>query len=170
MLRIQFEKQRDGAVVFRCTRDDGSVTWQKHVGKTAHFFPFHDLSHYVVESTFGFTEGFYGLIAGGWDIEDTTGKGERGRLPDQAGVAEHIVGLFDRERVGGAPPLTAGEFNGILSELAASSRLSGAPTVTEAQLAATRSKISELYDQLASLQPGTAMELSFETPWRQRDE
>ena len=48
MLRIQFEKQRDGAVVFRCTRDDGSVTWQKHVGKTAHFFPFHDLSHYVV--------------------------------------------------------------------------------------------------------------------------
>ena len=69
MLRIQFEKQRDGAVVFRCTRDDGTVTWQKHVGKTAHFFPFHDLSHYVVESTFGFTEGFYGLIAAGWDIE-----------------------------------------------------------------------------------------------------
>lgn len=170
MLRIQFEKQRDGAVVFRCTRDDGTATWQKHLGKAALFFPFHDLSHYAVESIFGLTQGFYGLIDQGWDIADTGGKGARGALPGQAGVAEHIVGLFDRERVGGAPLLTAGEFNGILSELAASSRLSGAPTVTEAQLAATRSRISELYDRLASLQPGTSMELSFETPWRQRDE
>lgn len=164
MLRIQFQKQRDGAVVFRCTRPAGTSTWQKHVGKTALFFPFHDLTHYAVESTFAFAEGFYGLIAAGWDIADTGGKGARGPLPNQAGVAEHIVGLLDRERVGGAAPLTAEEFNGILSELAASNRLSGAPTVTEAQLAATRSRISELYDKLASLQPGTSMELFFETP------
>jgi hypothetical protein len=164
MLRIQFEKQRDGAVVFRCTRADGTSTWQKHLGKNALFFPFHDLSHYAVESTFGFGEGFFGLIDAGWDIEDTTGKGKRGSLPYEAGVAEHMVGLFDRERVGGAPPLTAEEFNRILAELAESSRISHAPTVTESQLAAVRSRISELYDQLASLQPGTSMELSFDTP------
>lgn len=70
-LRIEFERQSDGAVVLCCTREDGTVTWQKHVGKTALFFPFHDLTHYAVESTFAFTEGFYGLIAGGWDIADT---------------------------------------------------------------------------------------------------
>ena len=164
MLRIQFEKQRDGAVVFRCTRADGTVTWQKHIGKTAHFFPFHDLSHYAVESAFDFTEGFYGLIATGWDIADTTGKGKRGRLPDQAALAEQMVGLLDRERVGGAPPLTAEEFNVILAELAAANRLRHAPTVTDRQLAAVRSRISELYDELATLQPGASMELSFEIP------
>jgi hypothetical protein len=162
MLRILFERQRDGAVVFRCTRADGTTTWQKHQGNGALFFPFHDLSHYVVESTFGFSEGFYGLIAAGWDIADTSGKGARGALPAQAGIAEHMVGLLDRERVGGAPPLTAEEFNGILSELVESSRISHAPTVTESQLATVRSRISELYDKLASLQPGTSMELFFD--------
>jgi len=60
MLRIQFEKQRDGAVVFRCVRGDGTSTWQKHAGKAAIFFPFHDLTHYAVESTLRFRQGFYG--------------------------------------------------------------------------------------------------------------
>lgn len=164
MLRIQFDKQGDGAVVFRCTRADASSTWQKHVGKAALFFPFHDLTHYAVESTFGFSDGFYGLIDAGWDIADTGGKGARGALPARAGIVEHLVGLFDRERVGGAPPLTAEEFNGILADLAESGRISHAPTVTESQLAAARSRISELYDQLASLQAGTSMELFFDTP------
>lgn len=162
MLRIQFEKQPDGAVVFRCVRDDGTSTWQKHVGKAAFFFPFHDLTHYAVESTFAFRRGFYGLIAEGWEIEDTGGKGARGRLPDEAVVVEHIVGLFDRERVGGAPPLTAAEFNGILADLASEARISSPPVVTETQLEATRTKISVLYDELSAVKPGTALELSFD--------
>lgn len=162
MLRIEFERQGDGAVVFRCTRPDGTSTWQKHVGKAAFFFPFHDLTHYVVESTFAFRQGFYGLIANGWDIADTGGKGARGRLPGEAIVVEHMVGLFDRERVGGAPALTADEFNGILVDLAASDRITFPPAVTEAQLAAVRGRISELYDTLATLQPGNSMKLSFD--------
>jgi hypothetical protein len=161
MLRIQFEKHRDGAVVFRCVRKDGTSTWQKHVGKMALFFPFHDLTHYAVESTFGFSRGFYGLIAEGWDIADTGGKGARGRLPDEAIVVEHFVGLFDTERVGGAPPLTADEFNTILAGLAGADRIGSPPAVTEAQLQATRSRISALYDDLAALQPGASLELSF---------
>ena len=161
MLRIEFERQRDGAVVFRCTRPDGTSTWQKHAGKAALFFPFHDLTHYAVESTFGFREGFYGLISEGWDIADTGGKGVHGRLPPEALVVEQMVGLFDRERVGGAAALTADEFNGILQELTDSSNIISAPVATEAQLQAVRARISELYDGLASLQPGSAMELTF---------
>lgn len=162
MLRIQFERQAEGAVVFRCLRDDGTSAWQKHAGKTALFFPFHDLTHVAVESTFAFRRGFYGLIAEGWEIADTGGKGARGRLPDEAILVEHMVGLFDTERVGGAPPLTADEFNQILTDLAASDRISSPPRVTEAQLMAVRTKISELYDRLASLQPESKLELSFE--------
>jgi hypothetical protein len=163
MLRIRFEKQRDGAVVFRCVREDGTWTWQKHAGKMALFFPFHDLTHYAVESTFAFNRGFYGLIAEGWEIADTGGKGARGRLPDEAIVVEHIVGLLDRERVGGAPPLTADEFNGILAGLAADGRISSPPVVTDAMLDGARTRISALYDELAALQPGASMELSFGT-------
>ena len=161
MLRIRFERQNDGSMVFRCTRTDGTSTWQKHVAKSAMFFPFHDLTHYAVESIFGFRRGFYGLIAEGWDIADTGGKGARGRLPDEAILVEHLVGLFDTERVGGAPPLTADEFNRILADLASSDRISSPPAVTDAQLTAVRARISELYDELAALQPGKSLELSF---------
>jgi hypothetical protein len=43
------------------------------------------------------------------DIEDTTGKGARGPLPDEAGEVESVVGLFDSER-GSGTLWTADEF------------------------------------------------------------
>jgi len=153
-------------VVFRCIRPDGSSTWQRHSGKAALFFPFHDLTHFAVETVFGFAQGFYGLIADGWDISDTGGKGSRGRLPPEAVLVEHIVGLLDRERVGGAPPLTASEFSGILAELAQSDRITSnsLPEVTDAQLNAVRARISDLYDRLSSLPAGSSLQLSFDAP------
>lgn len=78
-------------------------------------------------------------------------------------LVEHTVGLFDTERVGGAPPLTAEEFNAIIADLASSDRVESPPSVTDAQLQAVRARISELYDTLASLQSGKALELTFET-------
>src|SRR5689334_20919582 len=99
-LRILLTKRADGAVVLQCTRRDGSATWERH-DKYGPFFSFHDLTHFAVETFFGFRQGFYGLIADGWDIVDTTGKGKRGRLPSESILVEHIVGLLDRERVGG---------------------------------------------------------------------
>jgi hypothetical protein len=45
-----------------------------------------------LETELGFGRGFFGLIAEGWEIEDTTGKGARGPLPDEAKLVEHIVG------------------------------------------------------------------------------
>src|SRR5262245_55810834 len=72
-LRIRFTKRPDGAVVLQCVRRDGSATWERH-DKQAVFFSFHDLSHFAVETVLGFGRGFYGLIADGWDIADTTGR------------------------------------------------------------------------------------------------
>ena len=71
MLRIQITKRPDGNGVLRCVRADGSVTWQKQERHAA-FFALHDLTHFAVESTLGFRRGFYGLLAEGWDVEDTT--------------------------------------------------------------------------------------------------
>ena len=100
-MRIEIVKRADGAGVLRCVRPDGSVTWQKQTRHAAHF-ALHDLTHYAVETALGYRRGFFGLIAEGWDIEDTSGKGGRGALPAEALEVERIVGLFDSER--GAPP------------------------------------------------------------------
>ena len=77
MLQIEIVKQPDGAGVLRCVRQDGSVTWQKQTRHAAHF-ALHDLTHYAVETALGYRRGFFGLIAEGWDVDDTTGKGARG--------------------------------------------------------------------------------------------
>src|SRR5712671_7932495 len=100
MLKIEIAKQPDGAGVLRCTRQDGSVTWQKQTRHAAHF-ALHDLTHYAVETALGYRHGFFGLIAEGWDMEDTTGKGIRGPLPAEAIEVERIIGLFDAERASG---------------------------------------------------------------------
>jgi hypothetical protein len=58
-------------------------------------------THYAIETTLGCRQGFFGLIASGWDIEDTTGKGARGPVPEQTAEVESLVGLFDSERGSG---------------------------------------------------------------------
>ena len=147
MLAIQISKRRDGGSVLRCTRPDGSVTWQKQEGSNAGFFPIHDLTHFAVEATLGYRRGFFGLIAEGWDIEDTTGKGRRGRLPEEAIEVERIVGLLDRERASGEA-IDAAEF----AEFAGR-------RLAEAQLQAVRSRCAELLWQWRALPPGSAIEL-----------
>src|SRR4051794_36236340 len=100
-LTIELSKAVDGSVVLRCLRSDQSVTWHKHKSQYARFFPLHDLTHFAVESALDLSRGFYGLIAAGWDIADTTGKGSRGALPEEALWVEHLVGMLDAERAGG---------------------------------------------------------------------
>src|SRR5260370_27935721 len=97
MRRIEIAKQADGNGVLRGIRQDGSITWQKQTRHAA-YFALHDLTHYAVETSLHYGRGFFGLIAEGWDIEDTTGKGSRGPLPEEAVEVEKIVGLFDSER------------------------------------------------------------------------
>lgn len=80
-MKIQIAKKTGGGGVLRCTREDGSVTWQKQPERHAAHFALHDLTHYAVETALGYRNGFYGLIASGWEIEDTAGKGPRGKLP-----------------------------------------------------------------------------------------
>src|ERR1700689_2287616 len=108
MLLVQISKRADGGGVLHCTRADGSMTWQKQTRHAAHF-ALHDLTHFAVELTLGFQRGFFGLIAEGWEIGDTTGKGARGPLPAEAIEVEHIVGMFDTER-GSGVLLTAEDF------------------------------------------------------------
>lgn len=160
-LSVHLSKRADGSVVLRCVRADGSPTWQRHDGRHAHFFPFHDLTHFAVETVLGIRQGFYGLLAEGWDIAETEGKSARGGLPNEALLAEQIVGLLDRERVGGASPMPAIEFNGYLRRLVASENLAQPLELSDAQLDAVRRRVNELHDQWSALPPGETLMLQF---------
>ena len=157
-LEVQLTKRADGSVVMRCTREDGSVTWQKHE-KHAAFYSFHDLTHFAVETVLGFAEGFYGLVANGWSIEDTTGKGVRGKPPEEAIVVEHVVGLFDRERSGGGAVLEATQFSALLEQMTG---LKLKRAFTDHQLTAVRARIAELHEKWVSIPEGSSLYLTFE--------
>ena len=149
MLQIEIAKQPDGGGVLRCIRRDGSVTWQKQTKHAAHF-AVHDLTHLAVETVLGYQRGFFGLIAEGWDVDDTTGKGARGALPAEALEVEKIVGLFDAERASGVL-WSAGEFNTCAPR-----------SLTDAEIQEVRALRSALFRQWSSVAPGQKLELKFD--------
>jgi hypothetical protein len=149
MLQIEIAKRADGVGVLRCTRDDGSVTWQKQAKHGAHF-ALHDLTHYAVEAALGYRRGFFGLIAEGWDVDDTTGKGARGPLPAEAGEVEQIVGLFDAER-GSGMLWTVEEFNEFAPR-----------ALTVAEIGSVRALRGKLFQRWSEIAPGQKLELKFE--------
>lgn len=148
MLKLGFSKQADHSVIVRCTRSDGSVTWQKQTKHAAHFV-LHDLTHFAVETTLGSQRGFLGLLEEGWEIDDTTGKGARGPLPPETLEVEQIVGLFDTER-GSGVLWTNEEFNQFAPR-----------TLTSDDIQEIRSLRSSLFHQWFALPAGDNMELTF---------
>ena len=150
MLVIEIVKQPDGGGILRCTRGDGSVTWQKQTRHAAHF-ALHDLTHFAVETALGYRRGFFGLIAEGWDVDDTTGKGARGMIPAEAGEVERIVRLFDSELAAGAL-WSAEDFSAFAPR-----------SLTDAEIQAVRALRSSLFRRWSATEPGQKLELRFET-------
>ena len=149
MMHIEIAKRPDDIGVLRCTRPDGSVTWQKHVRNAAHF-SLHDLTHYAVETALGYRRGFFGLIAEGWEIEDTTGKGARGSLPAEALEVERIVGLFDAERASGQL-WSVHDFSQYAPR-----------KLTESEIQAVRKLRAELFSRWSEVPAGEKLELTFD--------
>lgn len=148
MVLIEIAKQPDGSGVLRCRRGDGTVTWQKQTRHAGHF-ALHDLTHYAVETVLGYRRGFFGLIAEGWDVEDTTGKGARGPLPAEAVEVEQLVGLFDSER-GSGVLWTPEEFNSFAPR-----------ALTDDEIQRIRALRAALSREWAALAPGQKLELTF---------
>jgi hypothetical protein len=161
VLLIQITKRSDGGGVLRCVRADGSVTWQKQESRHAAFFALHDLTHFAVESTLGLRNGFFGVIANGWEIEETTGKSSRGPLPNEAREVEYIVGALDSERASGAI-WSVEDFNQQAAIHAASAAFPEPQPLTDEELAGIRARRAELFAKWRAVAPGEALELRFE--------
>ena len=155
-MRIRLKKGRDGSATLACVRADGSRTWAKEHP----FFPLHDLTHCAVESALGFTEAFFGLIATGWEIDDFAKPGAAKRLPFQALLAEHIVGVLDRERA--LPvPLSATEVNEAVRASLTSELRERFQPLSESQLEAVRTLRAALEQRWRELELGATLELEF---------
>ena len=156
---IEFTKRKDSNTVLRCLRDDGSSTWQRNENQHAQFFPVHDLLHYAVESELGFAEGFFGLIAAGWNIDETTGKSARGPLPAEALEVEHIVSSFTAEW-NSHSPWSAADFNEQAASFART-REWPARSLTDEQLERVRARFNELVANWRDLPVGESLRLEF---------
>ena len=162
-MRVEIRKTADGSGLLRCTRRDGSVCWQKQRRHGVHF-AFHDLTHFAVETVLGYRDGFFGLLAQGWEMEDTTGKGARGPLPPGALEVEALVGALDAERACGSL-LTADEFNEMAALQAANGGRPAPRCLTDAEIQAVRKRRSELFGDWQEVKDGS--ELVLELPDRE---
>lgn len=158
---IGLTKRSDGSVVLRCDRPDGTAAWQRQKGSLASVFPSHDITHYVVETELHFRHGFFGLVASGWDINDTSGKTSRGPLPEEALTVEQIVGFFDVQRSLGAE-WTAEQMNEHARTYAASRGLQTVRPLTDEEIVRIRRRVRELTERWTQLQVGETLELPFE--------
>ncbi len=153
VLKIEIVKRADGAGLLRCSRADGSVTWQRQPASHAVHFTHHDLTHFAVETVLGYERGFFGMIASGWDIEDTTGKGARGPLSDESTEVESVVGLFDSERASGGL-WTEGEFKQFTARKMTRE-------LDETAIRAIRATRAQLFERWAAVEIGGVLELEF---------
>lgn len=158
---IRIKKGSDGRTALSCIRADGTTTWQRQEGAQATFFPKHDLTHYAVETALSQREGFYGLIAAGWDFSDFGSPWPRGRLILEASISEMIVGVLDMERriEEGA---SADELNQRLAEYSIEHGLPQQRPFTEEDLARVREKRAEMFAKWDAVPSGGALEIPFE--------
>ncbi len=153
LLQIEFKKISAERASLRCRRPDGSATWSR----VQAFFPLHDLTHFAVESELGLRQGFFGLIASGWDLSDFTQPGVAARLPAEGIVVENIVGTV--ERLG--EELTAADFAGALADSLAGQNLPPYRTLGDEELKRIREKRAALIAQWRALPVGETLRLEF---------
>ena len=160
---IRIKKNPDGRTSLSCTRADGTTTWQRQEGGQAAFFPKHDLTHYAVETVLGHRQGFYGLVAAGWDLTDFGRPWPRGKIPADANLSEMIVGFLDLERGTGEFGLVD-DLNDMLERFCNENSLPEPQRLTEEDLARVRQKRGELFARWEAVKPGDALELPFMLP------
>jgi len=161
-LVIRIKKKTDGNAALSCVRADGSTTWQRQEGRQAAFFPMHDLTHYAVETVLGLRRAFYGLLADGWDLSRFEAPDARAQIPDEAMLAEVVVGFLDAERATGVVA-RADDFNWKIQGYWENTGLP--PTsfrMTDDRLARIRQVRAELFERWRALPAGEALILAFD--------
>lgn len=142
--------------MLHCTRPDGSATWLP----LTPFFVLHDLCHYAVETTLGYTQAFYGMLAAGTDIRQfELPKDQRPfELTPQALQAEQLVNLLVIE-------YAQGRMEDFLDQLETVNRNNEdrqAPAmITAAELESVRQLFGQLAERWQALPENESLLLNF---------
>src|SRR5262245_30578485 len=155
-MKIQFSRGKDKKDVLSIVRSDGSRSWQHQQPG----IPAHDLTHYAVESELGLRDAFFGLVAKGWDITRLTDRDVRSMLPLEGLWAEFVVGLIQTERLA-SEPLSADEFNDMLTKELRNRGLVYDRRITEDELFRIRRTFMDIYSSWRLLKPSESITLEF---------
>jgi hypothetical protein len=158
-LKLRLKKKNDGEPVVTFVRADGSST-SGRLGSGG-FGAVHDLTHYVVERSLALRSGFFGLLAQGWQMGDFNAPGAAARVPDEAIVAECVVGQLANV-VLGDQPLDPAEFNWLVAGAVAAVRPGATvPVLSSETLSRVHRQLLRLLDEWRALPPGRVLELEF---------
>lgn len=115
----------------------------------------HDFAHYVVETTLGFENAFFGLVAKGYDIPDFSESRltRPFEIPKQAIDTEPIVALLQTDLLE-----SKADRDGMFQSHSASLPVN----ITDRQLEVMQQKLRALLQRWRDLQPGQSMTLQFE--------
>jgi hypothetical protein len=165
ILTFRIKKRPDASAVLVLVREDGSST-SGSIGPPTGYGPVHDLAHYVVERTFGLSQGFLGLVASGWEISDFERKGLARRLPPDAIVAEAAAGELSRQAI--MWQWSSAEDYAWAVETTVRRTLPGhvLPKITSDVFERMRAELLALRDQWNHVAVGETLELSFDSDAR----
>lgn len=92
-MQIVFIKTSHAEYTLRCTREDGSVT---EITLNARSYLKHDIVHFVLEKEAGLTESFFGIVAGGRELDALTPAAMKGEpeMSREIQTTEMIVGAL----------------------------------------------------------------------------
>lgn len=155
-MKILFTKNTGKPNVIKYIRDNGTETWMH----CKDFFIRHDLSHYALEKTLGYTTAFNGMINAGMDIRDFDNKERRAGLSvtAEAWYAENLANLFLIE----IEQEPFADFNQEQQATFISFNQQYPPvSLAEDKIAAVRSCLTGLLDKWKILPAGETLELSF---------
>lgn len=151
----------DGTARLVCTRPNGTRT-DAELGPADGWGPLHDLAHYVVETSLGLRNGFYGLVAQGWRVADFLPDGAGRPLPDEAVIARAVAGTLARDALG-SRPMSAEEFNFAAAAAVAALRPGQRiPQIPEPLLEQLRAALAGLHRRWLAVADHEVLELEIE--------
>lgn len=158
---VRFTKNRTaaGADAYSCTRPNGTTTRAEMTRQGT--LP-HEAIHFVVESTLGWHDAFFGRIARGASAAETTEKlhslPKSGRTDPQAQQAEALVACLGKEQWAGPTDPAA-----FAEHLVQECRRRGVPPpdITADEVERVRTALREFGAQWRPLPPGASIERTF---------
>ena len=155
-MKVEMQKNSGSKNTIRFITKEEGIEW----AYGDDFMILHDLSHYAIEKTLGYTTAFFGLIKSGVKIKDFNDKATRDKmhLTHEAWYAEGLANLILIE-------YTQGEFENF-NEVFKSSLNKTNPTlpsltISDKDLAETRVLYTHLVKKWKALKEKQIMELAF---------